>query len=92
MTTKDYVYLGLLALGSLVFYCHGFYAGISRSARIYDALLKDEETPDDTLDSLIVEAGNEQTAPAPTSRLSSLPTSTLLPPTRRELRSDFGNN
>ena len=39
MTTKDFVYLGLLALTAVVFYCHGFFSGVNRSRRIYEALL-----------------------------------------------------
>ena len=39
MTTKDFVYLGLIALVALVFYCHGFFSGVNRSRRIYEALL-----------------------------------------------------
>jgi len=30
MTTKDYVYLGLILLTALAFYCNGFYAGVYR--------------------------------------------------------------
>jgi hypothetical protein len=29
MTTKDYVYMALIAFSALVFYMHGFYAGRS---------------------------------------------------------------
>jgi hypothetical protein len=44
MTTKDYIYLGLILLTALAFYCHGFYAGVHRCKRMYD-------TPaDDTAD------------------------------------------
>lgn len=43
MTTKDYVYLGLLALTALAFYCNGFYAGVCRSKRVYETLLDDAE-------------------------------------------------
>lgn len=38
MTTKDYVYLGLMALAALVFYCHGFYSGVCRSRSLYESL------------------------------------------------------
>jgi len=30
MATKDYVYLALIACAAIVFYAHGFYAGLSR--------------------------------------------------------------
>jgi len=84
MTTKDYVYLGLFALASLVCYCHGFYAGVSRTARIYDALLKDEREADDSL-----RIAGEETAPevAPMHCRNAFP---AFP--GREVRSDFGNN
>src|SRR5262245_5916836 len=39
MTTKDYVYLGLILLAALAFYCNGFHAGIYRCKRMYDTLL-----------------------------------------------------
>ena len=89
MTTKDYVYLGLLALAAVVFYCHGFYAGISRSARIYDALLKDDEA----IDSPIIDTGDDEALPTPTPPRHSFPSSPSFPLSfRRELRGDFGNN
>jgi hypothetical protein len=53
MTTKDYVYLGLILLTALAFYCNGFYAGVYRCKRVYDTLI--DET----------EAGNDDTASAP---------------------------
>lgn len=43
MTTKDYVYLGLLLLTALGFYCNGFYAGVCRSKKVYETLLDDAE-------------------------------------------------
>jgi hypothetical protein len=43
MTTKDWVYLGLILLAALAFYCNGFYAGVYRCKRMYDSLLEDEE-------------------------------------------------
>ena len=43
MTTKDYVYLGLILLTALAFYCNGFYAGVYRCKRMYDTLLDDSE-------------------------------------------------
>lgn len=43
MTIKDYVYLGLILLTALAFYCNGFYAGVCRSKRVYEALLNDAE-------------------------------------------------
>ena len=43
MTTRDYVYLGLILLTALAFYCNGFYAGVYRCKRMYDSLLDDGE-------------------------------------------------
>lgn len=84
MTIKDYVYLGLIALAALIFYCHGFYAGVSRSRRVYEALLDEEadeamlEAPEAILDSTPVAA---------------FPSRQTMPPfPRREARGDFGNN
>jgi len=45
MTTKDWVYLGLILLTALAFYCNGFYAGVYRCKRMYDSLLDDSEVP-----------------------------------------------
>jgi len=42
MTTKDYVYLGLLLLTALIFYCNGFYSGVYRMKRVYDIILTDD--------------------------------------------------
>ena len=80
MTTKDIVYLGLIALGALVAYCHGFFSGVSRSRRIYESLLGDAE-----------QASEGWTEPCPPPRHSRMPP--LSPPNRgSELRGDFGNN
>jgi hypothetical protein len=47
MTTKDYVYLGLILLTALAFYCNGFYAGVYRCKRVYDTLLEEAEADSD---------------------------------------------
>ena len=47
MTTKDYVYLGLILLTALAFYCNGFYAGVCRSKKVYETLLNDAEQDSD---------------------------------------------
>lgn len=41
MTTKDYIYLGMILLTALAFYCNGFYAGVYRCKKMYDSLLDD---------------------------------------------------
>jgi hypothetical protein len=84
MTTKDYVYLGLIALAALIFYCHGFYAGIIRSRRIYDALLGDCGTVEDPGSN---EAGAEEIHSLPPPSRHQIPSFPI-----RELRGDFGNN
>lgn len=43
MTTKDWVYLGLVLLTALAFYCNGFYAGVYRCKRMYDSMLEEPE-------------------------------------------------
>jgi hypothetical protein len=43
MTTKDYIYLGMIVLTALAFYCNGFYAGVYRCKKMYDSLLDDSE-------------------------------------------------
>jgi len=47
MTTKDWVYLGLILLAALAFYCNGFYAGVYRCKRMYDSLLDDTDAQPD---------------------------------------------
>jgi hypothetical protein len=44
MTTKDYIYLGMIVLTALAFYCNGFYAGVYRCKKMYDSLLDDSES------------------------------------------------
>lgn len=43
MTTKDYVYLGLILLTALAFYCNGFYAGVYRCKRMYESIVEQSE-------------------------------------------------
>jgi hypothetical protein len=43
MTTKDYVYLGLILLTALAFYCNGFYAGVYRCKRMYESIVEESE-------------------------------------------------
>jgi len=91
MMTKDYVYLGLILLTALAFYCNGFYAGVYRCKRMYDSLLDDNEEGDGAADT-----------PSASVKILSEPENILAgnPPSRevkvalstRELRGDFGNN
>jgi len=81
MTTKDCIYLGLIALAALVFYCHGFFSGVNRSRRIYESLLGSPEPAED----------DPWTSADVSPRGATLPP--RLPPTRGpELHGDFGNN
>lgn len=92
MTTKDYIYLGMIVLTALAFYCNGFYAGVYRCKKMYDSLLDDADqegdatTPTDS-------ATQKEFSPADNS-LSELPP--LRHPdvhlSNRELRGDFGKN
>ena len=91
MTTKDYVYLGLILLTALAFYCNGFYAGVYRCKRMYDALL-DESEGDEGAASMSSQIGKslaeEGKLLSPSDPLRSgnpvLQT--------REVRGNFGNN
>jgi hypothetical protein len=90
MTTKDYIYLGLILLAAVAFYCNGFYAGVYRCKRMYDSLLDETDTPEDS-------AGSK---PGDVKFLSSEENVLADSPTRqpkvafsnRELRGDFGTN
>lgn len=92
MTTKDYIYLGMIVLTALAFYCNGFYAGVYRCKKMYDSLLEDAEdhthseaAPDKSLNA--AEQGVENLLVTnPPERENSLHLS------NRELRGDFGKN
>jgi hypothetical protein len=91
MTTKDYVYLGLILLTALAFYCNGFYAGVYRCKRMYDALLDDSEG-DENVEQVPSKTGKflameDKLLSASDSLRSSNP---LIQD--REVRGNFGNN
>jgi hypothetical protein len=44
MTTKDWIYLGLIVLTALAFYCNGYFAGVWRSRKVFDSLLDEIES------------------------------------------------
>jgi len=82
MTIMDYVYLTLIGLTALVFYCHGFFAGVKRSRRVYEALLGTSDSASRDEFSSDFEAPSREIGfhrPPP-----SFP--------GRELHGDFGNN
>jgi hypothetical protein len=89
MTTKDWVYLGLILLTALAFYCNGFYAGVYRCKRMYDSLLDDSESPNcdagvkfvSTEEKVLATASDETAFRQPKVALSS-----------RELKGNFGKN
>lgn len=80
MTTKDFVYLGLIALTALAFFCHGFFSGVNRSRRIYEALLGGAEAEPAAAE--WPETFRRQTGMQPP----------LSPQRGSEIRGDFGNN
>lgn len=87
MTTKDYIYLGLILLTALAFYCNGFYAGVYRCKRMYDTLLDDAEVESETPSPPLQEAkflSNKDKV------LAYRADDTLAP--SREVRGNFGNN
>lgn len=91
MTTKDYIYLGMIVLTALAFYCNGFYAGVYRCKKMYDSLL-DESEQDDSSSGPNLAVGKAD--------LGDDNSLSIHPPERnsnalisnRELRGDFGKN
>jgi hypothetical protein len=41
MTTKDLIYIALIALSGLIFYLHGLDAGVRQTRRLFQRYLKD---------------------------------------------------
>jgi hypothetical protein len=87
MTTKDYVYLGLILLTALAFYCNGFYAGVYRCKRMYDTLLDDSESESDSPTPSPIEV---KSLSSKEKVLAFRPEDISAP--SRELRGNFGNN
>jgi len=91
MTTKDYVYLGLILLTALAFYCNGFYAGVYRCKRVYDKLIDEVESDTDhTLPAS--ESGKLLPAEDKVFVASELMREHGAPLPGRNLRGDFRNN
>ena len=84
MTTMDFVYLGLIGITALVCYCHGFFAGVKRSRRVYEALLGSADPDPPPHD----EPPTEFDAPTRQTDFHN----PRLPFRGRELRGDFGEN
>lgn len=90
MTTKDYIYLGMIVLTAIAFYCNGFYAGVYRCKKMYDTLLDDSEQAK-------ADAENESPAGSPAASDNSFATTVperdkTIAISNRELRGDFGKN
>jgi hypothetical protein len=91
MTIKDYVYLGLILLTALAFYCNGFYAGVYRCKRIYDNLIDEAES--DTDDALPAsDSGKLVLAEDKPFVTSALDREHGIPLPGRNMRGDFRNN
>jgi hypothetical protein len=90
MTIRDYVYLGLIVLAAVAFYCNGFYAGVYRCKRMYDSLLDepDADLPPDKTQVPAVKSvvGEDKLFAAPSGRARPLSVS------GQDLRGDFSNN
>jgi hypothetical protein len=89
MTIRDYVYLGLIVLAAVAFYCNGFYAGVYRCKRMYDSLLDDPET--DSWSEAQVPAGKSVVTDDKLFAVS-CPRERHLPVLGQNLRDDFRNN
>ena len=90
MTTKDYVYLGLILLTALAFYCNGFYAGVCRSKKVYETLLNDAEQ--DAEGTMEESTEGKSLALSEKQLDSEFPLREQRPVSRKELRGDFGSN
>ena len=87
MTTKDYIYLGLILLTALAFYCNGFYAGVYRCKRMYDTLLDDAEAEREPTESTPQDV--KFFAIEDKDLAYRMPENVIY---KRELRGDFGKN
>jgi hypothetical protein len=91
MTTKDYVYLGLILLAALAFYCNGFYAGVYRCKKMYEAL-EDETDFDSETAPPTPESVNSVDTHGNTVAFPVLPRGSISLVQGRNLRGDFSNN
>jgi hypothetical protein len=91
MTTKDYIYLGLILLTALAFYCNGFYAGVYRCKNVYDKLIDEAES--DTCDTIQVpNSGKLVISDDKPFAAPLLAREHAIPLPGRDLRGDFRNN
>jgi hypothetical protein len=91
MTTKDYIYIGMIVLTALAFYCNGFYAGVYRCKRMYDELLDDTDTHANE-ENHSTPGENYSAASAPSSAMIAHQRNSSLPLFKREIEGDFGRN
>ncbi len=92
MTTKDYIYLGMILLTALAFYCNGFYAGVYRCKKMYDSLLDDSEQQD-SKDAGVEGLSEKPPASSDNSFAAAAPQRDQnIKISNRELRGDFGKN
>lgn len=91
MTTKDYIYIGMIVLTALAFYCNGFYAGVYRCKRMYDELLDDTESRANE-ENPSAEPENFSAASEDSIAISANHRHSSLPLFKREIKGDFGQN
>ncbi len=90
MTTKDYIYIGMIVLTALAFYCNGFYAGVYRCKKMYDALLDDTAAADDPAETAAHgKNSSDNDEPSP---LLNPSRHSELPKFSRAIKGDFGRN
>lgn len=91
MTTKDYIYLGMIVLTALAFYCNGFYAGVYRCKKMYDELLDDTDARADREKPSA--DGENNSSISDSSFVTAAPERhTSLPLFKREIKGNFGQN
>lgn len=91
MTTKDYIYLGLILLTALAFYCNGFYAGVYRCKRVYDTLIDESEANANTTPSQAESGKSVAVQDKAFATVSPLREQTVVL-SGRDLRGNFSNN
>jgi hypothetical protein len=72
MTTKDYVYLGLMVLAAVVFYVHGFCAGAEQARQAFTNYLKRPSAASAATASSAPTPAVASCAPSPSASLASM--------------------
>ena len=86
MTTKDYVYLSIIALTAVVFYLNGFYSGIGRALDMVERAGKERDTEPESAD--LLPTPNRLASIVPPTPFSKNHRLSQSPP----LSGDFGDN